>query len=105
VLLVSGIARPGEFETAVRRLELAITGTLRFADHHRYPEATLREIATAFREGDADFVLTTSKDRVKLLGRLDLPLAELPLRTIPQDAFWPWLEERLTAARPGGARR
>jgi hypothetical protein len=40
-------------------------------------------------------VLTTSKDRVKLHGRLDAPLAELPIRAEPEPAFWEWLDGAL----------
>jgi hypothetical protein len=54
--------------------------------------------------------LTTAKDRVKLLGRLDLPLAEIPIRAEPEPAFWRWLEEALSrvetgAEPPANARR
>lgn len=94
VLMVSGIARAGDFEAAAERLDFVLCGALAFGDHHPYPEASLREIATAFKDGDAEVVLTTAKDRVKLLGRLDLPLAELPLRVAPDALFWRWLDER-----------
>lgn len=100
VLLVSGIARPTEFESAAARRDLTLVGALRFGDHHRYPEASLREIEAAFRSGNAEVVLATAKDRVKLLGRLDLPLAELPLRAAPDPAFWPWLDAKLEALEP-----
>ncbi|MCZ6507206.1 MAG: tetraacyldisaccharide 4'-kinase [Acidobacteria bacterium] len=100
VLLVSGIARPEEFESAVGRLDLDVLGALVFPDHHDYPPDTLREITAAFEESTADFLLTTAKDRVKLLGRLDLPLAELPLRAIPEEMFWRWLDARMAELAP-----
>ena len=96
VLVVSGIARAGEFESAVGQLDLTLCGALAFGDHHPYPEASLREIETAYAGGAAEMVLTTAKDRVKLLGRLDLPLAELPMRVAPDASFWPWLEAKVT---------
>ena len=46
-------------------------------------------------------VLTTSKDAVKLHGRLDLPLAELPIRAEPETAFWAWLVGRLDGLSKG----
>jgi hypothetical protein len=46
-------------------------------------------------------VLTTVKDRVKLLGRLELPLAELPVRAEPEPAFWEWLDGRLAGLVAG----
>jgi tetraacyldisaccharide 4'-kinase len=95
VFLVSGVARPDSFTATVRRLGFEIRGELQFADHHPYPEESLGRIAEAFRASRAVAVLTTSKDRVKLLGRLDLPLAELPLRAEPEAAFWRWLDDAL----------
>jgi tetraacyldisaccharide 4'-kinase len=97
VLLVSGVARPAAFEEAAATFELTIVGAVAFADHHDYPAASRREIARAFADSGAEWVLTTSKDRVKLLGRLDLPLAEIPLRVTVEETFWPWLDERLVA--------
>lgn len=109
VLLVSGVARPESFREAARSLGLAMTGELRFGDHHAYPEASLERIRSAFRDQGAAAVLTTAKDRVKLLGRLDLegdlPLAELPLAAEPEPAFWTWLDERLELAGEGGSGR
>jgi tetraacyldisaccharide 4'-kinase len=95
VLLVTAIARPAAFTTLARNLGLDIAGELSFPDHHLYPDASLARIADAFRSSGAGAVLVTSKDRVKLLGRLDVldvPLAELPIRADPEPAFWEWLD-------------
>jgi tetraacyldisaccharide 4'-kinase len=101
VLLVSAIARPRSFRRAAEEAGFAVAGELSFRDHHRYPEASLRRIAGAFAGGGAEALLTTGKDRVKLAGRLALPLAELPIRAEPEDAFWNWLAARLAAAGAG----
>lgn len=99
VLLVSGIARPRSFADAARaateRGGLRVTGELRFPDHHPYPEESLERIRRAFLDQGAHAVLTTAKDRVKLHGRLDLPLAELPLTAAPEPSFLRWLDDRL----------
>jgi len=100
VLLVSGIARPDSFARAAAGAGLRVAGELRFPDHHPYPEASLARILRAFAERGAAAVLTTAKDRVKLLGRLGLPLAELPMAAEPEPAFWDWLDRRLGLA-PG----
>jgi tetraacyldisaccharide 4'-kinase len=91
VLLVTAIARPGTFTALARDLGLEIAGTLSFRDHHRYSPASLTRIADGFRSSGATAVLVTSKDKVKLLGRLEVPLAELPIRADPEPAFWEWL--------------
>ncbi|MEZ5333293.1 MAG: tetraacyldisaccharide 4'-kinase [Thermoanaerobaculia bacterium] len=95
VFLVSGIARPERFEEMARRQGFQVRGALRFRDHHEYTPEVLREIADTFKASGADVLLTTSKDRVKLFGHLDVPLAELPIRARPEEAFWSWLDERL----------
>lgn len=95
VLLVTAIARPAAFTALARDLGLEIAGELSFRDHHLYTDASLARIADAFRPSDASAVLVTSKDRVKLLGRLDaldVPLAELPIHADPEPAFWKWLD-------------
>jgi tetraacyldisaccharide 4'-kinase len=92
VFLVSAIARPEGFTAAVRSLGHDIVGELRFPDHHCYPAASLARIEEAWTSSGAAAVLTTTKDRVKLHGRLALPLAELPIRAEPEPAFWDWLD-------------
>jgi len=99
VFLVSAVARPDSFTAAARSASLEIAGELRFPDHHAYPPVSLERIAEGFRASGAGFVLTTAKDRVKLLGRLDLPLAELPVRAEPEAAFWEWLDPQVDAIR------
>ncbi|HXO22676.1 MAG TPA: tetraacyldisaccharide 4'-kinase [Thermoanaerobaculia bacterium] len=95
VFLVTAIARPERFTATVRGLGFEIAGELRFPDHHLYPQPSLVRIEAAFRSSGAAAVLTTGKDRVKLLGRLDVPVAELPIRAVPEPAFWRWLDAAL----------
>jgi tetraacyldisaccharide 4'-kinase len=99
VLLATAIARPQAFAATVRALGFEIAGELRFPDHHRYPPASLVRIDAAWRASGAVAVLTTSKDRVKLHGRLGAPLAELPIRAEPEPAFWPWLDGEIGRIR------
>jgi tetraacyldisaccharide 4'-kinase len=102
VFLVSAVARPDTFTATVRSLGYEIAGELRFPDHHAYPQASLEQITTAWRSSGAAAVLTTSKDRVKLLGRLnvlDVPWAELPIRAEPEDRFWRWLDGEIDLLR------
>lgn len=95
VLLVAGIARPERFLAAASASGMRIAGTRFFADHHVYPERSLRAIRLAFRRSGATSVLTTAKDQVKLGGRLDLPIAVLPVSAAPEAAFWIWLDGEL----------
>ncbi|MEA2600499.1 MAG: tetraacyldisaccharide 4-kinase [Acidobacteriota bacterium] len=99
VLLVTAIARPDAFTALARGLGFDVAGELRFPDHHRYPPASLARIVDAWRASGAAAVLVTAKDRVKLQGRLDVPLAELPIRAEPEPAFWAWLDGELDRLR------
>jgi tetraacyldisaccharide 4'-kinase len=92
VFLVTAIARPERFVDTARELGFEIAGELRFPDHHPYPAPSLDRIAGAFHSSAAAAVLTTAKDGVKLLGRLDVPLAELPVQAEPEPGFWTWLD-------------
>jgi tetraacyldisaccharide-1-P 4'-kinase len=92
VLLVSAIARPDQFAATVRELDFAVMEELRFPDHHTFPPASLARIAARAAASGAAAVLVTSKDRVKLLGRLAAPLAELPVAAEPEPAFRSWLD-------------
>ncbi|MFL6291266.1 MAG: tetraacyldisaccharide 4'-kinase [Thermoanaerobaculia bacterium] len=95
VFLVTAIARPESFVATARGLGFEVAGELRFPDHHAYPVPSLQRIAQAFRSSGAEAVLTTVKDAVKLLGRLDAPLAELPIHAEPEAAFREWLDGAL----------
>jgi tetraacyldisaccharide 4'-kinase len=99
VFLVTAIARPDAFAATARAQGLEVAAELRFPDHHRYPAASLARIAAAWRESGAAAVLTTSKDRVKLQGQLDAPLAEIPIRAEPEPAFWEWLDGEIGRLR------
>lgn len=103
-LVVAGIARPERFLEAARRSEIEIVGELVFPDHHPYPPASIAKISQRAKELGALSVLTTSKDRVKLRGRLDRPVAELPLAARLGPGFLEWLDERCRQ-HPNGSPR
>jgi len=99
-LLVTGIARPERFAATVEALGFRVADHLRFSDHHVYPEASLEKIRRMFHDCGAECVLTTAKDQVKLVGRLSLPVAEVPIEAEPETAFWTWLDS-WWSNRPG----
>ncbi len=101
VLLVTAIARPERVADSARDRGAELRDHLRLRDHHDYPEATLEEIRRRFRQCGAQAVVTTTKDLVKLRGRLDLPLIELRITAEPQPDFWTWLDQSLSTAESG----
>jgi tetraacyldisaccharide 4'-kinase len=64
VLAVSGIANPAGFYAMLHELEADLTGVLEYPDHHDYSAADWQAIVAAAR--NADLVVTTEKDLVKL---------------------------------------
>jgi len=95
VLLLAAIARPQRFVAAAKKAGYQVAHVLTFPDHHGYPDKSILKIEDSWKNSQMDAVLTTSKDRVKLLSRLDLPLAEMPIRALPDNRFWTWLEGKL----------
>ncbi len=99
VLAVAGIARPERFFAAVEAGGWTVAGRLAFADHHRFTSADMSDIAAAMRASQANLVLTTEKDAVRMepLGPLPMPVASVPLRVgiEPAEAFAAWLMGRL----------
>lgn len=101
-ILVTGIARPKRAVRVANSLGVDIQDHLIFPDHHNYTERNLERIRECAQQKHATAVLTTSKDRVKLAGRLDWPLAEICIEAHPREGFWHWLLQELGAA-PGRA--
>jgi tetraacyldisaccharide 4'-kinase len=83
----AGIAHPAEFFSSLRAHGLAPLSALAFRDHHRYTPADLTAITTAATAANANLLLTTEKDLVRLdssaLAKLNsiAPLHAVPLRT------------------------
>ena len=103
VLVVSAIARDGRFLDTLRAQGFRVADHLAFGDHHAYHAASLGRITDAFEASGAEWVLTTGKDLVKLQGRVDLPLAEIPVRARPDPEFFRWIDQRLEELGASGA--
>jgi tetraacyldisaccharide 4'-kinase len=84
VLVAAGIADPASFAAQVRAVGASVQ-LMAYQDHHAYPPGDVARLARAAK--DADYVVVTEKDAVKLRGRwpADAPppeplVAELALR-------------------------
>jgi tetraacyldisaccharide 4'-kinase len=64
VVAVAGVAAPEGFEAMLDELGARRVASLRYEDHHRYDGADRRTIEAA--AADADLIVTTEKDLVKL---------------------------------------
>ncbi|MDZ7292508.1 MAG: tetraacyldisaccharide 4'-kinase [candidate division KSB1 bacterium] len=66
VMLVSGIARPGRFRELVEKLDAQVRHEMIFSDHHDYQQKDFQAIVSTFNASGARYILTTTKDSVKL---------------------------------------
>ncbi len=66
VFAFCGLGNPDAFHEQLRRAGVEITGTKTFADHHQYEQKDIHRIETDARAGEAEILVTTAKDEVKL---------------------------------------
>lgn len=87
VVLVSGIAKNAHFEKEVSKL-YKVARHFCFEDHHPYTVLDIQRIHQVANELQADSILTTEKDMVKLIAPQLLPLLQskhwyyLPVRSV-----------------------
>jgi tetraacyldisaccharide 4'-kinase len=103
VLAVSGIARPERFVHDLAGAGVVVAGSMAFPDHHRFTNRDIERILENARHAEADLIITTHKDAVRLerFAWTEIPAAYLPLdvRVLPEARFSDWLLERLRACR------
>ena len=99
VVTVAAIARPERFVHSVRTLGYEVIQEFTFRDHHWFSVADVRRIEEAARATNADAILTTEKDAVRLerVMRDAAPIMFLPIGTQvePADEFRNWVLQRI----------
>jgi tetraacyldisaccharide 4'-kinase len=84
----AGIAEPDSFFSILENAGLDIRAKIRFPDHCRYGENEIAKIISMSNSVDADYLITTEKDSVKLsdfrksLGRVYSSVLELKMRDV-----------------------
>jgi len=71
VFLFSGIANPTSFERTVTNLGAKIVGHLTFSDHYLYNKKDINKICYNAKIANADLILTTEKDFVRIVDRIE----------------------------------
>jgi tetraacyldisaccharide 4'-kinase len=66
----AGIADPSSFFHALREQGVTIVAQMPLADHCCYDDRLFAQLALAYRESGADYLITTEKDTVKLLPQI-----------------------------------
>jgi tetraacyldisaccharide 4'-kinase len=96
VLGVAGIARPERFFAAVRAGGWNVVGEMTFPDHHWYTASDLESIARKAAGANADVVVTTEKDAVRVGAKPGWAALPMEVSIEPAAAFADWLLAKLT---------
>jgi tetraacyldisaccharide 4'-kinase len=73
VFAFSGVAKNDEFLYTLSEFKCELAGSLGFPDHHRYSDGDLARICRRAEKLDADFIVTTEKDYVKIKNAAGWP--------------------------------
>lgn len=106
-LCFTGIANPDNFFNTLEKLKINIIKKIPFWDHYAYNINDLKNILTDAKKEDAEFIITTQKDMVKLqelfqnnnyalTNLFDLnKILYIEIKTVPQNEFWDFLFEKI----------
>jgi tetraacyldisaccharide 4'-kinase len=105
VIAVCGIAGPpSDFRASLRELGVEPEDLLSFRDHQRYADRQLTRIRRAADRTGASWIVTTSKDAVKLAGRIAMPVVSVRLSVeVLEPEFFPFLLSRLPRVSRAGS--
>ena len=100
ILAFTAIAAPEKFRATLTALGVEIIKYLAFPDHYFYKERDVRAIAAEAKQLQAEMIVTTEKDGVKLSNSSallsDLKILKIGLRLDPDaDLFFDTLSKRL----------
>ena len=100
-LVVCGIARPYSFLNVLEKNKIDIKNKILFPDHKNYTLKEIQDIRKKFYDTNANSVLTTQKDAVKLfkfskdLDDIDIYYLKIKLMLDNQDEFEKLLIDRI----------
>jgi len=80
VFIFGGIGNPGAFTATLKKMGAAISGEYFFSDHTGYDEKMVRKLSSLRENSEADWLVTTEKDWVKL--------RKLPMVSKVEQLYW-----------------
>jgi len=72
-LLFSGIANNRDFRITCETMGMGVVGHLEFPDHYWYKAEDIALLLDRYKETEADFIVTTQKDYVKIAEQFVIP--------------------------------
>lgn len=84
VFVFSGIAKNHDFLAVAEKNAARVVGHEAFPDHHPYTDAEIRGIVDKAVSEEADFLVTTEKDYVRIAGKIpgDIPIAVIGVKIV-----------------------
>lgn len=83
VVAFCALGNPDAFFAQIKALDLELVGQMAFRDHHRYVQSDVGEIEKLARAANADLLLTTAKDAVKLSDlKFEIPCFVAEIETV-----------------------
>jgi tetraacyldisaccharide 4'-kinase len=73
VFAFSGLADNHNFLRTLKSLNCSVSGFMEFPDHHPYSERDLDEILSAAKRSMSECLITTEKDYVRIVHKIDWP--------------------------------
>ncbi len=98
IIAFCGIARPGRFLALLQKEGIAPMDFMTFSDHYSYPLRALEKISKKFKKLNADVLITTEKDMVKIAqsdALHGIPLYYLKIDLRLDDEFYSMLSSNL----------
>lgn len=84
-----GIGRPESFKKTVLSAGCSLKGLKKYSDHYTYKQEDIEDIIKEAKAGNADWIVTTEKDMVRLRGmRLPENLVALTIRFAIDEKFY-----------------
>jgi tetraacyldisaccharide 4'-kinase len=100
VFVFSGLADNGDFHRTVQGLDCFVSGCMEFPDHHPYSGVDIESIFQSARQANANCLVTTEKDYVRISNRNTYPvdLVVLGIKItfgVEDDAFYTFIQSKL----------
>jgi tetraacyldisaccharide 4'-kinase len=91
ILAFCGIARPERFLSTLREESIKPSFFMKFPDHHAYPKPSLKKIIEKYEKLNAEAIITTEKDALKIMhdeGLKKIPAFYLKIDLEAEDRFY-----------------
>jgi tetraacyldisaccharide 4'-kinase len=101
IVALAAVARPERFFSALRAQGWMVVREMAFHDHHHFTPRDLEAVHRAVQDTNADLVVTTWKDAVRIGPRAGWAALDMEVEIDPMPAFADWLLKRIAPPLQG----